>query len=99
MIPMICVLLFSLIGTWMMIDPLPGYLLLNFPELVGRLTLGVIYNIVTLPPVIELFVRIAPQRSLLFYMRFMMEMQIMLNTPLGVDPLDVDPEEFDNDDE
>ena len=69
-IPYLSLFIFALLGSWMMIDNTPSFIIAYFPEFVGRLTLGVIYNIVTLPPVIELFVRIAPKRSILFYMRF-----------------------------
>ena len=83
MIPMLCVLIFSIVGTWMMIDPLPGDIILHFPELVGRLTFMLWYRIVATRFVFNIHTKIMPVRSIMYYADLIDEAKLMAETPIG----------------
>lgn len=85
MIPAICLLIFSIMGTWMMIDPLPSYFIRNFPEIIGRFLVALHYWIATYPPFVEAFVRIAPRTAMIRYFILIGEIQDMAELPLGAD--------------
>ena len=82
-IPFICVLLFSIIGTWMLLEPSVAYYIIYFPELVGRVVLILFFHIVTNPSVLEFHIRFFPIRSVFFYADLLDEVQLMAETPLG----------------
>lgn len=86
--PLFYVALFGLLGSWILIDPLPGLILLNFPEFIGRIAFVVYYNIVCCGPVVEFHVRLFPIRAILFYSDLIEEALIMSYTPLGGDEED-----------
>ena len=81
--PLFYVALFALLGSWILIDPMPGYILLNFPEFIGRIAIIIYYHIVTLRPVVEVLVRVAPRWSVIYYFDLISEMEDMASTPLG----------------
>ena len=83
MIPTICVILFAILGSWILIDPVPGHILLNFPEFVGRLAFIVWYNIVSIQFIFNMHVRLMPIRSIIFYSDMLEEAILMSETPLG----------------
>ena len=87
---LICLLLFSLIGTWMMFDPLPGFLIRNFPELIGRIVFVIYYNIVTIPAIIYFTVYRWPETMSVFYTNLVNEAIVMGETPLGGEKFDGD---------
>ena len=82
-IPFLCVILFSILGTWLLLEPAVAYYIIHFPELVGRITFIVFFQIVTHPFVLEFHIRFFPIRSVLFYADLIDEVQIMSVTPLG----------------
>ena len=85
MIPAICLLIFSIVGSWMMIDPIPSYFIRNFPEIIGRFLVALHYVIATFPPFVDIFVRIAPRTALIRYFILIGEIEEMAITPLGAD--------------
>ena len=97
MIPAICLLLFSLIGTWMMIDPLPGYIILNFPEFVGRIVMFLWFTVVRSRYVFDFHMWMMPVKSILFYSYLLEEMETMARVPLGMGPETYDPSEWEDD--
>lgn len=90
MIPILCVILFFILGLWILADPLPGILLLNFPEIIGRLVTALHYQFVTQPWLVAFAVTLAPTTSTIAYLRLIGEMELMLNTPLGNMPAQED---------
>lgn len=90
MIPILCVILFFILGLWILADPLPGVLLLNFPEIIGRLVTAFHYQFVTQPWLVNIAITIAPTTCTIAYLRLIGEMEIMLNTPLGNMPIEED---------
>ncbi len=92
---LICLLLFSLIGTWMLFDPLPGMIIRNFPEIVGRITFVIYYNIVTIPAIVSFTVYRWPQTMMPFYFDLVDEAMIMGITPLG-NEISEDDEDWDD---
>lgn len=83
MIPTLCVVLFLILGTWILLDPLPGILLLNLPEVIGRLVIALHYQFVTQEWVVNAMVTIAPRTSVLAYIHLITEIEVMYATPLG----------------
>lgn len=83
MIPILCVLIFSIVGTWMMIDPLPSALILNFPEVVGRVTFVLWYRIVTSRIIFNTHARLMPIMTIFYYTDLVLEAKIMSETPIG----------------
>lgn len=83
LIPFICVLLFSIIGTWLLLEPAVAYYIIYFPELVGRITFVVFFQIVTHPIILNFHLRFFPIRSIFFYSGLLDEVHIMSITPLG----------------
>ena len=83
MIPELCVLLLSLVGTWMLIDPVPALIILNFPEVIGRLAFALFYVFITRPPFPNVILRVFGARGYMWYMQLIMEAAIMEETPLG----------------
>lgn len=81
--PLICVILFSFLGFWIVVDETPGFFLLNFPELVGRLLFVGWYYIVSAYPVVFWHTRFMPIRSILFYSDLIAEIKLMAEIPLG----------------
>lgn len=81
--PLVYVALFGVLGLWILIDPMPGYILLNFPEVVGRVAFFVYYNVVVSKIVFAFHVRFFPIRSVIFYSDLLEEAILMANTPLG----------------
>ena len=92
MIPLLCVILFSILGTWILIDPLPGYLLLNFPEVVGRILIGIWFWVVTTPAIFKFHMKIIPVTTILYYADLIDEITLMAKTPLGQEPKDKEDE-------
>lgn len=90
MIPILCVILFFILGLWILADPLPGILLLNFPEIIGRLVIALHYQFVTQAWLVTFAVTLAPTTSTIAYMRLIAEMEMMLSTPLGNMPAQED---------
>ena len=90
MIPILCVILFFILGLWILTDPLPGVLLLNFPEIIGRLVVVFHYYFVTQSWLMNLMISIAPLTSVVVYFRLIAEMEDMQNTPLANLPLEDD---------
>ena len=82
-IPYLCVVLFTIFGTWVMIDPVPGHILLNFPEFLGRILTIIWFTIVRSGPVVQFHMRLMPITSILYYADLIEEMLIMAETPLG----------------
>jgi len=87
MIPILCVILFFILGLWILADPLPGILLLNFPEIIGRIVTALHYQFVTQPWLVNVAITIAPVTCTIAYMRLIAEMEMMLTTPLGHMPV------------
>lgn len=83
MIPALCVLAFVILGTWILLDPLPSIVIVNLPEIIGRMTIVTYSWLVTTPFVVELFVRVAPMTAIVFYARLLSEMEVMASTPLA----------------
>ena len=81
--PLICVILFSFLGFWIVVDETPGILLLNFPEVVGRLIFVGWYYIVSAYPVVFWHTRFMPIKSILYYSDIIAEIRMMGETPLG----------------
>jgi hypothetical protein len=81
--PLFYVALFAILGSWVVIDPMPGFILLNFPEFVGRVAFIVYYHICTTPAILEFHLKIFPIRSILFYSEMLEEAKLMESTPLG----------------
>ena len=90
MIPILCVILFFILGLWILADPLPGILLLNFPEIIGRLVIALHYQFVTQAWLVAFVVTLAPTTSTIAYLRLIGEMELMINTPLGNMPAQED---------
>lgn len=81
--PLLCVILFSFLGFWIVVDETPGYLLLNFPEILGRLIFIGWYYVVTAYPIVFWHTRLMPIRSILFYSDMIAEVKLMGEIPLG----------------
>ena len=90
MIPILCVILFFILGLWILADPLPGILLLNFPEIIGRFVIALHYQFVTQAWLVAFAVTLAPTTSTIAYLRLIGEMELMLSTPLGNIPAQED---------
>lgn len=90
MIPILCVILFFILGLWILTDPLPGVLLLNLPEIIGRLVVVFHYYFVTQSWLMNLMISIAPLTSVVVYFRLIAEMEDMQNTPLANLPVEDD---------
>ena len=90
MIPLLCVILFAIIGTWILIDPTPSLIILNFPEFIGRLAIGVWFWIVTIPAIFQFHVKLIPITSIIYYANLFDEVLIMGRTPLGKEPEELD---------
>ena len=85
-IPYLCVVLFTIFGTWVMIDPVPGHILLNFPEFLGRILTIIWFTIVRTGPVVHFHMRLMPITSILYYSKndyVIEEMLVMAETPRG----------------
>lgn len=82
-VPLLCVLLFAIFGFWILVDEIPRIVLLNFPEIIGRLIFVGWYYIVSAYPVVFWHTRIMPVRSILFYSDLIYEVRMMGETPLG----------------
>lgn len=82
-IPYLCVVLFTILGTWILIEEYPRVILLNFPELVGRIITIIWFTIVRCGPVVNFHMRFFPYRSIFFYADLIEEMLVMSVTPLG----------------
>ncbi len=82
-IPFICVLIFSIIGTWMLLEPVVAYYIIHFPELVGRISFIVFFQIVTHPIILNFHIRFFPIRSVFFYADLLDEAKLMQEIPLG----------------
>lgn len=96
MIPIICVFLFSVIGTWMLIEPLP-VLIFSYPlEVIGGLTFVIYFNIVTSGPMVWLIVTVFRHRGFihLLSLSLAMEAEIMSETPLGGFPEEGEEDDY-----
>ena len=83
MIPYITVIVFALLGLWIISDEYPRIVLLNFPELIGRLLFVGFFLVVRTRWVIESHVHFMPIKSILFYSDLIAEMNLMSEIPLG----------------
>ena len=83
MIPYITVIVFALLGLWIISDEYPRIVLLNFPELIGRLVFVGFFLVVRTRWVIESHVHFMPIKSILFYSDLIAEMNLMSEIPLG----------------
>lgn len=83
MIPYITVIIFALLGLWIINDEYPRIVLLNFPELIGRLLFVGFFLVVRTRWVIESHVHFMPIKSIIFYSDLIAEMNLMSEIPLG----------------
>lgn len=94
MIPIICVFLFSVIGTWMFIEPLP-VLIFSYPlEFIGRVAFAIYFNIVTRGPMVWLIITVFRQRGFIHLIAITMEAEVMSQTPLGGFPEEDDEDDY-----
>ena len=93
MIPILCVILFFILGLWILADPLPGILILNLPEIIGRLVIAAHYTFVAQEWVVNSMVTVSPETALRAYIHLSNEIEDMYTTPLAHLP------EYDDDDD
>ena len=89
-IPYLSLFIFALLGSWMMLDNTPSFIIAYFPEFVGRIVMFVWFSIVRLEPVVRFHVWLMPVTSILYYSDLLVEMTIMQETPLGGHPVEGD---------
>lgn len=82
-VPYLCLFIFALLGSWMMIDNTPSFIIAYFPEFVGRIVMFVWFSIVRSRWVFNFHMNLMPVTSILYYSDLLVEMTIMQETPLG----------------
>ena len=88
MIPILCVILFFVLGLWILVDPLPGILILNLPEIIGRLVVATHYLFVSQEWVVNSMVAVSPETALRAYIHLSNEIEELYTTPLTHLPFD-----------
>ena len=89
-VPYLCLFIFALLGSWMMLDNTPSFIIAYFPEFVGRIVMFVWFSIVRTGPVVRFHAWLMPVTTILYYSDLLVEMTIMQETPLGGHPVEGD---------